>query len=267
MLQQKFKKLTSILTEMESVVVAFSGGVDSSLLLKAAHTALGDKAVAAVGILKTSKPEELLEAEKIAEMLGVKLIKVYTDELSDPNFVENPPERCYYCKKSLFSTLLKLKEDLKFNYVVEGANLDDNNDYRPGHKALRELGIRSPLREAGLTKKEIRALAKEQGLPNWNKPAESCLASRFPYYTKITKENLEKIYHGEKYLKTLGFKLVRVRFHDPIARIELLPEELSKSIEVREKIGSFFQSLGFHYVCLDLLGYRTGSMNEILEER
>ena len=265
MLQQKFKKLTSILTDMESVVVAFSGGVDSSLLLKAAHTALGNKTVAAVGVSETYKPEELSAAENIAASLGVKLIKVYTDEFSDPNFVENPPERCYYCKKSLFSKLLELKVALNFKYVVDGANFDDNYDFRPGHKALIELGIRSPLREVGLTKEEIRQLAKSFGLPNWNKPAEACLASRFPYYTKITKENLEKVYLGEKFLKELGFNLVRVRFHDSIARIELAPEELFRSIELREDIVSFFQKLGFPYVALDLLGYRTGSMNETLE--
>ncbi|NYE57584.1 ATP-dependent sacrificial sulfur transferase LarE [Carboxydothermus ferrireducens] len=267
MAQQKLTKLTSILTEMESVVVAFSGGVDSSFLLKVARDVLGDKVVAAVGISDTYKPDELLEAENIAKMLGVKLIKVYTDEFSDPNFVNNPPDRCYYCKKSLFTKLIELKEQLNFNYVVDGANLDDNNDYRPGHRAIAELGVRSPLREAGFTKEEIRRFAREMGLPNWNKPAEACLASRFPYHTKITKESLRKIYSGEKHLKDLGFNIVRVRFHDPVARIELAPEELSLAVEKRTEILNHFHELGFKYVCLDLQGYRTGSMNEVLEAR
>ncbi|GAV24921.1 potassium ABC transporter ATPase [Carboxydothermus islandicus] len=267
MAQQKLTKLTSILTEMDSVVVAFSGGVDSSFLLKVAKDTLGDKVVAAVGISDTYKPEELLAAEDLAIKLGVKLIKVYTDEFSDPNFVNNPPDRCYYCKKSLFSKLIELKKQLNFNYVVDGANLDDNNDYRPGHRAIAELGVRSPLREAGFTKEEIRRFARELGLPNWNKPAEACLASRFPYHTKITKESLQKIYSGEKYLKDLGFNIVRVRFHDPVARIELAPEELGKAVEMRQDIVKYFQDLGFNYICLDLLGYRTGSMNEVLEAR
>ena len=270
--QLKFEQLKKRLKKMEKVLIAFSGGVDSSFLLKIALDTLGKVNVLAVTADSETYPrEELKDASNLAKDLGLdgrhRIIK--TSELKLKNFSENPQDRCYYCKFKLFSKLKKIAQKNKISYVLDGSNYSDQNDFRPGRKALTELGIRSPLLESGLTKEEIRALSKKLKLPTWNKPALACLSSRIPYGEKITLEKLKRIEKAESFLKNLGFNQLRVRDHNDIARIELEPEELKKLAgvrlwRIRVKICDKFRGLGFTYITLDLLGYRTGSMNEFL---
>jgi len=267
--QLKFEQLKKRLKKMEKVLIAFSGGVDSSFLLKVALDTLGKENVLAVTAdSKTYPREELKDASNLAKDLGLdgrhRIIK--TSELKLKNFSENPQDRCYYCKFKLFSKLKKIAQKNKISYVLDGSNYSDQNDFRPGRKALTELGIRSPLLESGLTKEEIRALSKKLKLPTWNKPALACLSSRIPYGEKITLEKLKRIEKAESFLKNLGFNQLRVRDHNNIARLELELEEFKKLTDenLRVKIYDKFRGLGFTYVTLDLLGYRTGSMNEFL---
>jgi uncharacterized protein len=267
--QVKLAQLKKTLKKMEKVLIAFSGGVDSSFLLKVALDTLGKENVLAVTAdSKTYPREELKDASNLAKDLGLngrhRIIK--TSELKLKKFSENPPDRCYYCKSELFSRLKKIAQKNKISYVLDGSNYSDQNDFRPGRKALTELGIRSPLLESGLTKEEIRALSKKLKLPTWNKPALACLSSRIPYGEKITFEKLKRIEKAESFLKNLGFNQLRVRDHNNIARIELEPEELQRSLDesLRKKIYDRLRNLGYSYITLDLLGYRTGSMNEIL---
>ena len=264
----KLKLLEKILTNMKSVLIAYSGGTDSTFLLKVAANVLDKKAMAVTASSETYTPRELHEARKNAESIGIKHIVVRTYELDDPNFSSNPPERCYYCKKELFTKLFALAKEHGINYVVDGSNCDDERDFRPGMRAAIESGVRSPLREAGFTKEDIRALSKEMGLPTWDKPPLPCLSSRFPYGTRITKERIMRVAVAEEFLTDLGIWQLRVRDHDNIARIEVpradmpifLDEKISKNI--LEK----FKALGYTYVTLDLQGYRMGSMNEPLKE-
>ena len=268
-LKSKYKKLKEILASYGDLLVAYSGGVDSSLLLKVAHDMLGKKVLAVIARSETYPEEEGNSAVKFAGKLGVRCKVIHTKEFNDERFISNPPERCYYCKKELFSKLSGIAKKEGIKYIADGSNVSDLSDYRPGSKALKECGVKSPLRDAGFTKEDIRKLSKELKIPAWNKPAQACLASRIPYGTKITSEILEKIENCERFLRGMGLKQVRVRHHGDLARIEVDKCDLMSLVEdgTADKIDKKFKSLGYHFVTIDLEGYRTGSMNEVLDPR
>jgi uncharacterized protein len=269
-MNQKSDKLKEIIRPLKQVLVAFSGGVDSTLLLKVALDTLGNENVLAVIAQSVTYPEEEIEgAKKIAEMLKANYQVIHTNEICDENFYTNPPERCYFCKLELFSTLKKLASDHGIQYVLEGSNLDDTSDYRPGLRAIKELEIVSPLKQAGLTKDEIRSLSKSLGLPTWSKPSMACLASRFPYSYQITEPELKMVEQAERFLRKLGFVQLRVRHHGKLARIEVEPNQLEKLIapENRLQIITYLKSLGYVWIAMDLQGYRTGSFNESLNKK
>jgi len=267
-LKRKLKKLKEILTKMESVLVAFSGGVDSAFVLKVAKDVLGDKVLAITATSPVYPSEEIEQAKTLAQDLGVKHKIIESQELSNPKFFNNPKDRCYWCKRELFAELLNIARENNLKYVLDGTNFDDLDDFRPGMKAAGEFGIRSPLKEAMLTKEDIRSLSKRLGLPTWDKPSFACLASRFPYGMKITRGNLIKVNSAERFLKRFGITQVRVRHHDKIARIEVVEEDIPKLLEekLRRQVISCLKKLGYSYVAVDLEGYRTGSMNEVLTE-
>ncbi|MCI8306824.1 MAG: ATP-dependent sacrificial sulfur transferase LarE [Lachnospiraceae bacterium] len=265
-LEEKKKMLETNLQSFGSVAVAFSGGVDSAFLLKAAERVLGEN-VLAVTVNTYSLPErELEEAKAFCRENGIRHIVRDFDELSVRGFCENPPDRCYLCKKELLKEIMHIAKENGIMYVAEGSNVDDDGDYRPGMAAVEELGIKSPLKEAGIYKKEIRAMLKNMGLSLWKKPSFACLSSRFAYGERITKEKLAMVEQAEQFLFDRGFSQARVRIHDRMARIEVLPEYLEKLVEkkTREEVVSKLKALGFLYVSMDLEGYRTGSMNTSL---
>ncbi len=268
-LKAKYLKLKDILQDTGGVLVAYSGGADSTLLLKVAMEALGDRALAVTASSETYPSGEVEEAVCLAEQMGARLRSIHTDEIESEQFSSNPPERCFYCKQELFGKLVAIAREEGLPVVADGSNVDDTGDYRPGMRAASELGIRSPLREAGLTKSEIRELSRELGLPTWDKPSFACLASRFPYGTQITRERLGQVGAAEQALRQMGFRQVRVRHHGDTARIEVGVEDLARLIEpeVRERIVAELQGLGYLYITLDLEGYRTGSMNKPLARR
>lgn len=264
--QAKMEKLRDLLREMKRVLIAFSGGVDSAFLLKVATQELEHKALAVTAASPFFPTWEQKEAEELAQAIGANYRVIALGEEEIQGFAHNPPDRCYHCKHMVFGKFLALAKAEGIDYVLDGTNYDDQNDYRPGMIALEELEIRSPLKEVGLTKEEIRALSKELGLPTWDKPSFACLASRLPYGSKITKEKLTQIDKGEELLRSLGLKQFRLRHHGEIARLEVIPEQFPLVWDHREEILAGLKGQGFTYVALDLEGYRTGSMNETLKE-
>ena len=266
-LNLKKQKLEEILKELGSVAIAYSSGVDSTFLLKTAHDILGDKAIAVTVRSCLMPKNEISEAEAFCKKEGIRHIIVDFDPFSVDGFSKNPENRCYICKRSLLSDVKKIAEENGAKYVCEGSNTDDEGDYRPGKKAVLELGVKSPLLEAGLTKNDIRILSREKGLKTWNKPSFACLASRFVYGETITKDGLSRVEKAEKLLFDLGFEQYRVRVHGNIARIEVEKDSFEKLIDNADNINTYLKELGFLYITLDLGGYRTGSMNSFLENK
>jgi pyridinium-3,5-biscarboxylic acid mononucleotide sulfurtransferase len=262
--QVKYEHLQTILRDMESVLVAYSGGVDSALLLKVAHDVLGTRAMGAIASSPAYAAEETEEALAVAEQMGIPVITLETHELEDERYVANDFNRCYFCKTELFTQLQPLAKQYNLRHIAYGVNKDDDGDFRPGQRAAREFSVRGPLKEAGMGKREIRAVARLLGVPVWDKPAMACFSSRIPYGNKVDITTLQMIYKAEKLLRDLGFRQVRVRHHDKIARIEVERTELPRLFEdeVSRVVTDGLRKIGYVYVTVDLLGYRTGSMNE-----
>tara|TARA_Y100001960_G_scaffold79795_1_gene85236 strand:- start:2848 stop:3684 length:837 start_codon:yes stop_codon:yes gene_type:complete len=268
-LQNKRVYLVDILSKMDRVIIAYSGGVDSAFLAAVANEVLGSSALSVTAVSPSLAPSELEEAESLAQDLGLNYRTINTNEIDREDYSANNPDRCFFCKDELYSHLIKFCGEENYNFVVNGTNVDDLGDYRPGLDAATQYGVRSPLVEANLEKKDIRVLSREMGLPTWDKPAQACLSSRIPYGTMVTVEALTTIAKAEKYLRTKGFKQLRVRHHESIARIEISADDFDvlTSEPLRTEVPSYFKSLGYSYVTLDLEGFRSGSLNEILNSK
>jgi len=266
MMLQKLEQLRTLFAEMEQAMIAYSGGVDSTLVAKIAYDVLGDRALAVTAVSPSLLPEELEDARIQAAQMGIPHKVVQTNEMDNPNYTANPVNRCYFCKSELHDTLKPLALQLGYPYVVDGVNADDLRDYRPGIQAAKERGVRSPLAELGVTKAEVRQLSHHLGLSWWDKPAQPCLSSRFPYGEEITVGKLQRVGRAEIYLRSLGLKNLRVRSVGDTARIELPPEQIKEFVLTTElpTLVSAFQSYGFIYVSLDLEGYRSGKLNQVL---
>ncbi len=266
-MSDKYKSFIEYLKSFESMAVAFSGGVDSTFLLYAAKEALGENVIAVTASSCSFPERELNEAKEFCRQHNIRQVICKSEELQIEGFASNPQNRCYLCKRELFEKIGKIAQNEKMHVVAEGSNLDDNGDYRPGLLAVEELGVKSPLREFGFTKQEIREESKRLGLPTWDKQSFACLSSRFVYGETISEEKLQMVDKAEQLLLDLGFHQLRVRIHGKLARIELMPEEFAKFMQedVRSKVALELKKLGFTYVTLDILGYRTGSMNETLD--
>jgi uncharacterized protein len=268
-LQSKYTQLRGILRDLGSVAIGFSGGIDSTLLVRVATDVLGSKALAVIGRSETYPTREFEEAIQMATSFGSRFRVVDTEETDNLKFKENPPDRCYFCKTELFGKLQSIADDEGIRWIADGTILDDLGDFRPGMKAKGEHSVRSPLLEAGFGKADVRALARELNIATWDKPSFACLSSRFPYGQGITRENLTKVDAAETYMRDLGFRFFRVRHHDDkTARLEIGPQEFDRLLDatLREKIVGRMKELGFIYVTLDLQGFRSGSMNEVLTE-
>ena len=262
-LLNKTSELKALLTGMGGCVIGFSGGVDSTLLFAVAAEVLGERALAVTATSETYPERERREAESLAKRIGGRHRLIVSEELEIPEFQDNPPNRCYYCKRELFEKLRAIADQEGLPHVLDGTNLDDRGDHRPGRQAAAELGVRSPLEEACFTKDDIRTLSQAMNLPTWDKPAFACLSSRFPYGTAITAERVSKVGQAEESLRGLGFRILRVRYHDSVARVELGEEEFARAVgPMREEVGRLVRAAGFTYVAVDLQGYRSGSMNE-----
>ncbi len=268
-IEAKLSQLQALFTEMDQALIAYSGGVDSTLVAKVAYDVLGDRALAVTAVSPSLLPEELTESQVQAEMIGIKQELVETQEMANPDYTSNPINRCYFCKSELHDTLKPLAIARGYGYVVDGVNADDLQDYRPGIQAAKERGARSPLAELEISKLEVREISRLLGLDWWDKPAQPCLSSRFPYGEEITVSKLQRVGRAEVYLRSLGYQNLRVRSQEDTAKIELPPEQIKdfvQAIDLKDLVAKF-QELGFVYVTLDLEGYRSGKLNQVLDTK